>query len=99
MIDLRDKFSEAAKAVSSSKNPMWECVRQAFIDHLSEIRREDLPEQLRIFFDSVRLRVNTGETLGQINNDEASYIAKDILYMADVINSGLKNSEEIESAL
>ena len=96
MIDLRNKFSEAAKAVSSSKNPMWECVRNAFSDHLRDIRREDLPEQLQIFFDSVRLRVSTGEALGQINNYEAGYIAKDILYMADVINSGLKKSEETE---
>ena len=94
MIDLRNKFSEAAKAVSSSKNPMWECVRNAFSDHLRDIRREDLPEQLQIFFDSVRLRVNTGETLGQLHNDEAGYIAKDILYMADVINSVLKNSDK-----
>jgi hypothetical protein len=97
MIDLRSKFSKAAKAVSSSKKPMWECVRQAFIDHLSEIRRDELPEQLQIFFESVRLRVNTGETLGQINNDEAGYIAKDILYMAGVINSGLIKSEKEEA--
>jgi hypothetical protein len=97
MTDLRNKLSEAAKAISTSKNPMWECVKKAYVDHLNDIRREDLPEKLRIFYDSVKLRITTGETLCHINNEEASYIAEDILYMAHVINSGLKNSEKAEA--
>ena len=97
MTDLLNKFSKAAKAVSSGKNCVWECVRQAFVDHLSDISTDSLPEGLQIFYDSVKLRIISGETLGHINNEEASYIAEDILYMADVINSGLKNSEKSRS--
>ena len=97
MTDLINKFSEAAKAVKNNTGSNWESVKRAFGDYLSDISINLLPEQLQIFFDSVRLRVTTAEILGDIDNDEASYIAQDILYMADVINSGLKKSDEIEA--
>ena len=97
MTDLLYKFSEAAKAITTSKNSMWECVRQAFVGHLSQISKDSLPEELQIFYDSVRLRIIAGETLGHISNEEASYIAEDILYMAHTINLGLKNSEKAEA--
>ena len=87
MTDLLNKFSEAAKAVSSSKTNMWECVNRAYVDHLSDISRDSLPEEIQIFYDSVKLRVTSVEALGHIDNDEASYIANDIMYMADVIRS------------
>ena len=90
MTELMKKFSEAAKAVSSSKTPMWECVKQAYVDHLSDISTDDLPEEIQIFYDSVKLRVKSAEASGHINNDEASYIANDIIYLADVISSALK---------
>ena len=90
MTDLMKKFSEAAKAVSSSKTPMWESVKQAYVDHLSDISTDDLPEEIQIFYDSVKLRVKSVEASGHISNDEASYIANDIIYLADVISSALK---------
>jgi len=92
MTDLLNKFSKAAKAVSSSKTPMWECVKQAYVDHLSDISTNNLPEKIQIFYDSVKLRVTSVDTLGHIDNDEASYIANDIMYMADVIRSGSRKS-------
>ena len=90
MTELLNKFSEAAKAVSSSKTLMWECVKQAYVDHLSDISRDDLPEEIQIFYDSVKLRVTSVEPPGHIGNDEALYIANDIMYLADVISSGLR---------
>jgi len=92
MTDLLNKFSKAAKAVSSSKTLMWECVKKAYADHLSDISTDDLPKEIQVFYDSVKLRVTSVEPLGHIDNDEASYIAQDILYMADVISSGLRKS-------
>ncbi|MDH3723887.1 MAG: hypothetical protein OER74_20495, partial [Desulfobacteraceae bacterium] len=71
---------------------MWECVKQAYADHLSDISRDDLPEEIQIFYDSVKLRVTSVEPPGYIGNDEAIYIANDIMYLADVINSGLRKS-------
>ncbi len=90
MTDLMKKFSGAAKAVSSSKTPIWECVKQAYVDHLSDISTDDLPEEIQIFYDSVKLRVKSVEASGHISNDEASYIANDIIYLADVISSALR---------
>ena len=87
MTDLLNEFSEAAKAVSSSKTNMWECVSRAYVDHLSDISKDSLPEEIQIFYDSVKLRVTSVEALGHIGNDEAGYIANDIMYMADVIRS------------
>ena len=84
------QFSKAAKAVSSSKTPMWESVKQAYVDHLSDISTDDLPEEIHIFYDSVKLRVKSVEASGHISNDEASYIANDIIYLADVISSALR---------
>ena len=92
MTDLLNKFSEAAKAVSSSKTNMWECVSRAYVDHLSDISKDSLPEEIQIFYDSVKLRVTSVEALGHIGNDEAGYIANDIMYMADVIRSDSRKS-------
>ena len=97
MTDLLNKFSEAAKAVSSSKNSKWGCVRQAFFDHLSDISTDSLPAELQIFYESVKLRVTSAEAYGHIDNDEASYIAEDILYLADMINQRVKKSEGIKA--
>ena len=90
MTDLLNRFSEAAKAVSSRKTNMWECVNRAYVDHLGDISTDSLPQEIQIFYDSVKLRIILVETLGHIENDEAGYIANDIMYMANVISSGLR---------
>jgi hypothetical protein len=90
MTDLLTKFSEAAKAATSSKTNLWECVKRAFADHLNDINTDSLPEEIKIFYDSVKLRVKSAEVFGYIDNNEASFTANDIIYMADVISSGLK---------
>ena len=87
MTDILNKFSEAAKAVSSSKTHVWEGVKLAFADHLNDISTDSLPEEIKIFYDSVKLRVTSAEIFGYIDNNEASFIANDIIYMADVIRS------------
>ena len=87
MMDIRNKFSEAAKAIVSCKKSMWQCVKQAYVDHLSDISTDSLPEEIQIFYDSVKLRVTSVGAFGQIDSDEASYIANDIIYIADVIKS------------
>ena len=92
MTNLLNKFSEAAKVVSSSKTHMWECVNRAYVNHLSDISTDSLPEEIQIFYDSLKLRVKSVDTLGHIDNDEARYIANDIMYMADVIRSGSRKS-------
>ena len=85
MTNLLNKFSEAAKVVSSSKTHMWECVYGAYVDHLSDINTDDLPWEIQIFYESVKTRLTSTVLPGKISDDEAGWIADDILYMADVI--------------
>ena len=99
MADLLKKFTEAAKAVSSNNPTNWESVKCAYIDHLSEISTESLPEKLQIFFESVKLRFSTADVIGNIKDDEASYIAQDIEYMADMLHSESKRSQESETII
>ena len=51
MTNLLNKFSKAAKLVSSSKTHMWECVYGAYVDHLEDISTDSLPEEIQIFYD------------------------------------------------
>ena len=85
MTDLINKFSKAAKMVSSNKNHMRECVYCAYVDHLSDINLDDLPEDIQIIYESVEMRLISKVPPGDIGNDEADFLAKDILYMADVV--------------
>jgi hypothetical protein len=51
--DLLDKFEKAAKKISSSeKKDIRECVYCAYVDHLSDINTDDLPEDIQIFYES-----------------------------------------------
>jgi hypothetical protein len=86
--DLLKKFEKAAKKISfPEKNDIRECVYCAYVDHLSDINVDDLPEDIQIFYESVTDRLTSVEPPGDIGNDEAYYLAKDILYMADVIRT------------
>ena len=85
MSDLLKKFSEAAEKVSSEKKGIRECVYGAYVDHLSDINTDDLPWEIQIFYESVKTRLTSTVLPGKISDDEAGWIADDILYMADVI--------------
>jgi len=85
MPDLLTKFSKAAKKISSEKNDIRECVYCAYVDHLSDINADDFPEEIQIFYESVKMRLTSTVPPGKINDDEAHWIAKDILFIADVI--------------
>ena len=85
MDNLLKKFSEAAKIISTNKNPMRESVYGAFVDHLSDINPKDLPEDMQIIYESVEMRLNSTAPPGDVDEEEAGYLAKDILYIADVL--------------
>ena len=91
MDDLLKKFSEAAKIISSEKNPMRESVYCAYVDHLSDIKTDDLPEDIQIIYESVAMRINSTIPPGDVGDNEAAYLAKDILYMADVLKEQFKS--------
>jgi len=59
MADLCKKFSEAVKMISFAEKPIQECVYCAFVDHLSDINTADLPEELQIFYESVKIRLTS----------------------------------------
>jgi len=85
MPDLLKKFSKAAKKISSEKKDIRECVYGAYVEHLSDIDTDDLPSEIRIFYESVKMRLTSTIPPGEISDDEANWIAEDILYMEDVV--------------
>lgn len=90
MTDIYDKFCEAAKIVSSNTIPMRKRVYSAYFDHLCDIKMHDLPDEIQIIFDAFRNRLTSIQPPGDLGNDEASYLAKDILHMAKVVKAYYK---------
>jgi hypothetical protein len=90
MADLYKKFSEAVKMISFAERSLQECVYCAYIDYLSDINSADLPEEIQIFYESVKIRLTSVVPPGDIGREEAVYLAKDILYMADVLKGHYK---------
>jgi len=91
MPNLLKKFTKAANELSSKKKDIRKSVYGAYLDNLSDIDTDDLPEEVQIIYESVTDRLTSLEPPGDISNEEAGYLAKDILYMADVVRSHLKN--------
>ena len=75
MTDLLNKFSEAARIVSSRKTDGWEGVKRAFADHLNDISTDSLPEEIRIFYDSEKLRVKYAEVFGYTDKNDPIFNA------------------------
>ena len=90
MADLHKKFSEAAKVITLDENSIPKRVYCAYLDHLSDIDVDDLPEEIKIFYESVKIRLTSIVPPGDIDKKEAVYLAKDILYMADVVREHYK---------
>lgn len=87
MNKLLHKFSEASKMLSASQEGMRENVYGAYFDHLQDINRDELPEKIRIVYDSVKIRLTAALPYGHIENEDAAYLAKDILYMTDFLQN------------
>ena len=87
MTDLLKKFSAAAETVKSNSPPVRVCVYGAYREHLQDINPDDLPENIQIIYESVRDRLTSAEPKGDIGEDEAGNLAKDILHMADVVKT------------
>ena len=92
MADVFKKFSEAAQMISFEENAIQKCVYCAYCDHLSDIDTDDLPEEIKIFYESVKIRLTSIVPPGEIDKKEAVFLAKDILYMADVVREHYKRS-------
>ena len=87
MTDLLKKFSAAAETLKSNNTPVRVCVYGAYREHLKDINPDDLPENIQIIYESVRDRLASVRPKGDIGEDEAGYLAKDILHMADVVKA------------
>jgi len=90
MTDLLKKFSAAAETVKSNNTPVRVCVYGAYREHLKDINPDDLPDNIQIIYESVKDRLTSARPKGDIGEDEAGNLAKDILYMADVVTSNAK---------
>jgi hypothetical protein len=85
MTDLLNRFSKAAEVVSSKNKPLRQLIYDAYNDHLSEVNTDDLPEEIQLIYAALTYRLSSIEPPGDIGNDEASHLAKDISYMTDVL--------------
>lgn len=85
MADLQKKFSDAAKMISFDETAIQKCVYGAYMDHLSDINTDDLPEEIQIFYESVKIRLTSVFPAGDISNQEAFHVARDILFLADAL--------------
>ena len=90
MTDLLKKFSAAAETVKSNNRSVRVCVYGAYREHLADINPDDLPDNIQIIYESVKDRLTSVEPRGDIGEDEAGYLAKDILHMADVVKTTYK---------
>lgn len=81
------RFSDAARTIRSADKPMRESIYAAYFDHLNDIQADDLPREFQLIYDSVKLRLTAVIPHGTISNDEAGYIAADILYLAERLHS------------
>ena len=91
MTDLLKKFSAAAQTLKSNTHPVRTCVYGAYREHLKDINPDDLPKNIQIIYESVKDRLTSVKPRGDIGEDEAGNLAKDILYMADVVKSNSKS--------
>ncbi len=66
---------------------MRECVYGVFLNQLNGIQTDELPWELHFIYDSVKLRLTGVIPDGNISNEEAGYIAADILYLANKLQS------------
>ena len=87
MTDLLKKFSAAAETLKSNTSPVRVCVYGAYRAHLKDINPDDLPENIQIIYESVRDRLTSVKPKGDIGEDEAGNLAKDILHMADIVKT------------
>lgn len=91
MKDLLKKFSAAAQTLKSSAHPVRVGVYGAYREHLKDINPDDLPENIQVIYESVKDRLTSVKPMGDIGEDEAGHLAKDILYMADIVKSSKNN--------
>lgn len=90
MNDLFKKFSRAAKVVSSNNNPIRQRIYSAFFDYLSDINTDDLPGKIQPIYDALAEKLLSTEPFGDIGEDEARNLAKDILHITDVLRDQRK---------
>ena len=87
MTDPLKKFSKAVETIVSNKKPIRKCIYNVYRNHLSDINSEDLPEDIQPIFDALIDRLTSADPPGDIGVDEAGYLAKDILYIADALKA------------
>ena len=94
-------FKAAVNSMAASSKNIQEKVGDALNNHLILLETEDLPEEIRSKFSYVFQRLTRCEAIGdkgsiqatieQMSTEEATEIAEDIAFMADILNSKLSD--------
>ena len=89
-------FSLAVDSMAGSPESLQQRIANAYIYHLIKLKVEDLPEELMYRFEALDKRLtnrgNIQESIKDMGKDEAIDLAREILFMADVIKSRHRES-------
>ena len=92
-----EKFSGAVTTMATSPKTIQERVGDAYLFNLSQLRAEDLPEEIQYKFKDMAEKLTSIDPVGdkgsvyatieRMSEDEAIDIANAIIHMADVVTS------------
>lgn len=96
----QEKLSGAIRSMVTSPESIQRRIADAYVHHLSHVKAEDLPEEVRYNFSQFCERLTAVEagadegsayaTTSQMDEGEAIQLAHEILFMADAVASKLR---------
>jgi hypothetical protein len=92
-----EQFTDAVDSMATSPKSLQDRVADAYVHSLSQVKTEDVPEEIQAQFEELKRKLTRVEAVGdegaiaasirQLSTDEAITIAKGILHMAYVVRS------------
>jgi hypothetical protein len=94
---VHEKFSAAIESMAASPESIQHRIANAYTYHLIRLKKEELPDEIRMDFEITAEQLTRGEPVGnegrvmatvkQMSENEAVDIARRIVHMSDVVNA------------
>ena len=81
-----EKFSNAIHTLATSSAPLQDRIDSAFTYNISYVKAEDIPEDVRPQLRDIQDKLSNSSA-SNLSTEEAETMARDIMYIADVINT------------
>lgn len=92
-----EKFTLALNGMAMSPETLQNRIADAYLYHLMHVKVEELPDDICYRFENVKEKLTSVDPVGnegrvkasvaQMSTDEAIEMAREIIYMADVVKS------------